>query len=546
MEISYESYDYVVLDASCLMFTIPAELWEYQKDHPLLAAKTFESECNGYEILLPAGKRALFAENKVRIAKSVCTESPFREAQYARKGFNQDALGMLRLLCGKSTRPVLQERNCLLVTGDLSQLESVWKYGVLADVMFLQNGVLYDHQNVKELEALFHYEEVPEENAGVFTHGDKRVAYKAGGVMVELTRIKETRRSACIYETPDSQYAKIFRKIRLTQNKMRHVERLVECGKELGLDWALFPTELIYADKDCQVPVGYLMKKAGNTLDITSTLRFDVESNSDQRWEDDKHTLYYEYLYLALMITRQTAYLKSYNIWPSDYNLENLALFWPQVLEPGEKPSGYPKLYMWDTDSFCWKGYVSNRWCVGLEPLSGYGGSVAEMCADALYQQVFSILTLGESPFSVNRENPPRFSFYKVASEKRKRFFYIPANLRRLFHDVFVCGYLPSVPCLLQELEQAYERERNAYDEETHISLQTTLEHLDQMAQQKAAEGTDFRPGTERTKLVLPSYPKASEVSAPLYVWSRPTTPFSAKRIRRREKEKTESGMGSE
>lgn len=548
MEFSCESYDYVVLDASSLMYTIPAELWEYQKDRPLLTAKTFASECNGYEVLIPAGKKALFAENKARIADSLCTKPLFREAQYTRKGFNQDVLGLLRLLCGKSSQPMLQERNCLLVTGDLSQLESIWKHGILADVLFLQNGVLYDHQNEKELEALFCYERIPEDNAGVFQHGDKGIAYRAGGVAVELTRIHDQPNSSCIYkvEALDSCYAKIFRKVRLTQNKMRHVERLLECGKDLDLDWALFPTELLYADQDCQIPVGYLMPKAGNTVDISKSLRLSAQSKSEKRRKKNSDKRYYEYLYLALMITRQVAYLKSYNIWPSDYTAANFALFWPHPLKPGELPNGYTKLYMWDTDSFCWKGYQSNRWCVNLEPRSGYGGSVEQMCSDALYQRVFSILTLDEYPFGLNRTNPPSFSFYHVEPERRRRFFYIPTNLRRLFYDAFVIGYPHSVPCLLQALEEAYEKERNAYDEEKRISLQVTLGQLDQWAQKKAEEGADFRPVPERTKLVFPEYPRTPEVSAPLYAWSLPTEPFFFRRTRGAEREKAKSGMDNE
>lgn len=546
MDGTYADYEYVVLDASSLMHELPEELLDHLAEYPALIAQTFDSECRAYLNLLPEWKRPLFFANQRKMDRKVRFTEMFREEQYIRRALNRDALGLLHLLSGISTRNVSEPRSCLLVTGDLSQIQQVAFNAIPADILYLPENRLFMAEDTKELKARFHYGEKHRNDKylDVFPHGENPTAYDANGNPIQLKRVMDRRGSSRIYETPDGRYAKIFHEDRQTLNKMRHIMKLVQFHEQLrrenmDLDWLLLPTELLYmemTDEDGAYlsPVGYLMNKANNTNVLKNVLRLKNMHVGGLLWKNNCSTPYEEYLHMAWMITHHAAYLKTYNLWPSDFNPENFSLCDPKN-KKSTLPSHYKKLYMWDTDSICWNGYIdhstseglekhryiSDRWAPNLEPPMKDYKIEEESCANALYQCVFYILTMGKCPYGNNRRDPERFCFDRLSLEERDRFFFIPENLRRLFHDVFVCGNPPSVPCLLYELERA----RN----EMHM----TLEERYPMALGKALAGENFRPERKSRSLVLPATPEVPEVSVSLSRWLGNTVPFNGKRCRR-------------
>lgn len=546
MDGTYADYEYVVLDASILMHELPEELLDHLAEYPALIAQTFDSESRAYLNLLPEWKRPLFFANQRKIERKVRFTEMFREEQYIRRALNRDALGLLHLLSGISTRNVSEQRSCLLVTGDLSQIQQVVFHAIPADILYLPENRLFTAEDTKELKAQFHYGEKrqKDKHMEVFPHGEKPTAYDANGNPIQLKRVMDRRGSSRIYETPDGRYAKIFHEDRQTLNKMRHIMKLVQFHEQLrrenmDLDWLLLPTELLYmelTDDDGAYlsPIGYLMNKAGNTKDLKTVLLLDKLDEDDIIWKNHCKVHYGEYLHMAWMITHHTAYLKTYNLWPSDFNLANFALCDPKK-EKSTLPSHYRKLYMWDTDSICWNGYIdhstseglekhryiSNRWAPKLEPPMKDYKIEEESYANALYQCVFWILSLKQYPYGDERGKVEQFCFDWLSLDKRDQFFLIPENLRRLFHDVFVCGHPPSVSCLLYELERA----RN--------EMNMTLEEHYPMALEKALAGENFRPKRKHQSLVLPTTPEVPEVSVSLSKWLGNTVPFNGKRCRR-------------
>ena len=537
MDVAYADYEYVVLDASSLMFDIPEELWDRFEDDPALISQTFNSEYRAYLNLFPM--RQLLSGNYRRLECKVRIADLFREEDYNRMGLNRDAMGLLRLLCGISTRHISAQRSCLLVTGDLSQLQYISACAVPADILYLRENCLFTAENTDELKERFEDREEEDQDMSGFAHGKNPTAYSSEGDPIPLKSVQDRKESSRIYETDDGRYAKIFHEERLTRHKIRHVEKLVEFHRQLSdaqmdLSWLLLPSELLYAEAESKNQVGYLMTKAENNEKLTNVLPVDMPIG-ELLWNLNCTTSYKEYLYLAWLITHQVSYLKTYNLWPSDFNLENFALCDPKQ-ENSSAPSHYRKLYMWDTDSICWNGYMdrgtsegvekhwylSNRWARDQHPPEGKYYTkeyrIDEACAISLYQCVFYILSLGMYPYGKYRQDSDQFCFDQLTLEDRDYVFFIPENLRKLFHDVFVCRHAPSVPCLLYELEIAGSADN------------TTLEERHQTAQEMAQSGMDFRPAKKALVLKVQKIPEVPEVSATLSRWVRNTARFQGKR----------------
>lgn len=537
MDVAYGEYKYVLLDASSLMFPIPDELWERFEDDPALIAKTFDSEYKAYKNLFP--NRTELTENYEKIRCKVDFENMFREDDYRRMELNRDAMGLLRLLCGSVTRHVSEQRSCLLVTGDLSQLQYVSTYAVPADILYLRENRLFTEEDTEELKNWFIDRGDEEWDLVEFVHGYHVVAYRENGDPIPLTFKQDNKESSRIYKTGDGRYAKIFHKERLTLRKIRHVEMLIKFRRQLSdaqleLDWLLLPMELLYADPEGEDPVGYLMMEAVYYRKLEDMIPVSMDIGGGL-WGYNYNVSYGRYLFLAWLITHHVSYLKTYNLWPSDFNLENFALCEP-TQENSDEPTHYRKLYMWDTDSVCWNGYMdcytskgrgkhryySDRWAKKLVPPESRSKKyrMEEACANALYQCVFYVLSLGGYPYGTERRPQEWFYFDWMEQSERDHVFLIPENLRRLFHDVFVCGYTPSVPCLLYELEKAAE------------SGQITLEERYQKARELNQPGAGFRP-EKKTKIVdLPKPPAVPEVSATLSRWVRNTARFQGARER--------------
>lgn len=520
VEIPYSSYEFVVLDACIFTRDFPEDLCQYLQANQVFVADSFHSELNAYQYLVPNHQKSCFERNKRLAVDAIHKEAPFEPERYARYGLNRDIVGLIRLLAGRYANRTNTPSNCLVITSDRTLIGQIVLKNIPVDIYYLLTDQYFTSDSFDQICAEFRYpkQDMTQLQAFDYDDEDEITVYTARGA-VPLMFCKRMEGSAQIYKAPESRYAKIFLADRFTKAKMAHVEELLKVGRYLQLDWVMFPTEVLYADEECTYPIGYLMPRAGNERDIKATLRTHLVAAN---WAKIADSDYEEYLQLARLIVRQVLYLKVYSIWPSDFNPRNFSLVCNPESEDAWKPSHCNKLYMWDTDSFFMNGYASERWHVNLLPFAPRCNSNMELCANALYQYIFYLLTLAKCPYDPDRElnDVAPFQFDTVSNKSRTQFFFIPPNLRRLLYQVLECGYEPSIAALLLELEAAWSAPEN------HKKMRTIY----QEAEKRALSEPNFFTIPQRAASRRPVCPPAPEISVPLSILNSQADSRSTKR----------------
>lgn len=459
MNISWERYRHIAVDASIMFHVLPDMVKTCFETASVVTADTFNYEIIAYKEVVSDEQFTRLVKNLKLFQKARRYSHMFGRRDYRYNDLNRDIYGLISLISGAARHRFPDKERSVLVTADLLLTEQVIAEKIPIDIFLVGVDQLYTPDDFPRLKQELN-PQVPgmQELTPVFVRkGEDLTVYRQDGTPVKLSSYYDKRGGeALIYDlcsiSPDY-VAKIFLPKHLTVLKIRHIQNLIGLNRRLNLPWTLFPLELLYKDPDGTNPIGYVMLRAGGKRCIKDVV--DIQYTYPLSYEPERHENlmrrnYSDYLRVSLMLARQCLLLSTYGILPSDYNPGNYAEYLPAETQLRERGVAGKLLYMWDTDSFHYKFYFNDRWwSVDLTPV-GKHRSAAIACAEALYQAVFSALTLGMCPFYERNRDLPRFG--TIPTDRRHQFFFIPENLRELFHDVLFSGQPPSISRLVMEL----------------------------------------------------------------------------------------------
>lgn len=200
----------------------------------------------------------------------------------------------------------------------------------------------------------------------------------------------------------------------------------------------------MYYDSDCTNPAGFIEPYVVTDDNLDDNPLFSGDPfNVTEQFLTKKQSYAIE---LCLKVVRQVCYLNTYGFYISDFNLSNFA-----TIKNNDR-----NIQMWDTDSFGYDtffGKFFSQFYAESKNHPKYDTSTKEgaidISNDALYQFVFYILSLGDSPISEHTgkfkyDNPNYFALIK------KNFF--PQNIWKHLETVFRGEKPPSAEALMQQL----------------------------------------------------------------------------------------------
>ena len=233
---------------------------------------------------------------------------------------------------------------------------------------------------------------------------------------------------AAMDQEDDPQFiAKIFGKGKLKAEKYQNIRDLIQNGTPSDTQWAIFPTDILYYDEECKIPVGMLERfvSKGTLLSNNRLYRGSLDSLTER----EKESKLSDSVRLCRNIVRQVCWLNHFGFYISDYNLKNFAV-----------QTGNENVIMFDTDSFGYKQYFGGYFA-GNATFKEYDVkkklNAINFCDDALYIFIFSLLSLGDSPIHVSENGGRMFKYSdpSYAAYRRRKLF--PKKLWSLFADAF-------------------------------------------------------------------------------------------------------------
>lgn len=461
----YRQYEHIILDSTIFRAPLPDDFVEFLPGRHLIIANTYKNDLDAFRATMHASQAEILNKNLHILQEARLTPFHFNSAEYEHNGVLHDIEGLIYMMTGCVPYRRATGVKCLVMTADETLIRKLIQKKIPVDIVNCAANDFLPHSEFNILATTLPTPR-PDANDPLPTAPKAKngtlLLYTDGGQPVYLGL--STTEADAVLKGRESQvydrchikgqadmdlFGKVFNEpgrnneYYLTKGKVENIRKLRSLYQTMQISWATLPVALLYQDQACTMPVGYLMRKAPHQWTLQRICRF------HNNWEIYNKKPLSLPLQLALQLTRQVMYLNVWGIWPVDYTFQNF----------GHPENEEDLLYMWDTDSFSQPEYCSLTHPADLFKKPGPHPDHMELCADLLYQRVFSILTLGTAPFDANAFRK-EFLFESLRYPFRYRGFYIPENLRKLFHQVFVCGCAPSVRCLMQELALALELDR--------------------------------------------------------------------------------------
>ncbi len=244
------------------------------------------------------------------------------------------------------------------------------------------------------------------------------------------------------YDTEDCSF--------LSKEKLENILKIAEANQTLKLDWLASPLEVVYAEKECRTPIGYLMRRyCKEEVRFLSDVSLFFNGSVTNKFPENRDRKVYEVLNLCIRMVREFLFLNYNDIHVSDFNDKNFA-----VRRDG-------MLCLVDTDSFNSEDYRSS--CFShLGMLDGRltikdKKDLIEVSYVSLYAFVFSLLSLDTTFFPLSSATHSfRLSKEAVSSNLhyQAKWAAIPKTLQKFFVEVFQNNSLPGPGVLLAALEE--------------------------------------------------------------------------------------------
>lgn len=440
----YDDYKIALLDSSFFVSNFSEKVKNGLNNIKVYVADTFNSEIEQYRMVLSPKKQRIYDSN-IRFLNENMRLNTLNLDSFGLQAehLHNDVWGMLTLLVELNAKFVVISANQILIQRIVLKELNVDIYDLNADGFIKFSSFSLYKSRYKFTEATWTTPPIDVKVA------ENSILYCKNGSKVTLSKEIKTGLEANLYLVKENAglIAKIFKKDKLSASKFQNIKRLSGINEKLDINWAAFPSEVVYYDSNCTSPAGFVETYVctGENLD-DNPLFLGEPLNVTEDYLSKKQSYAVE---LCLKIVRQVCYLNNYGFYISDYNMGNFA-----TIKNNDK-----NIQMWDTDSFGYESFFgkffSQDYVESINhpkyDISTKEGAIA-ISNDALYQFVFSVLSLGDSPIY---ERTGRFKYDNLDyfAISRKKFF--PQNIWRHFEDVFRGNKPPSVEVLLQQLNIA-------------------------------------------------------------------------------------------
>lgn len=393
MGVDLHQYNVVLLDYSFFTSQIPDELLNqikllcddnYKGNTLLCSSETFWIVGNELRKLLsPHQKRICDSNCKCIRKEKITILSP---PEY-RSDIAAGIWGLLSLLSSNKT----DDLSLLIITSDALLIQRMVLNQYHIDIYDLNSNKLLRESQYEEISKDYEFlESDDEEFPEPLDLDDELTVYLSNGQEVTLEDADLEGAEAKLYrwtEEPDL-IAKIFFEEGINWEKVQNIRYLMETGEDKQLPWMQFPIDMLFWDKECTHPAGFLQKYVTQAVSLEQPIFIGNLSEVDLELEHPSETAD-----LCLRLSRQILFLNILGIYISDYNLSNFA--------EKEKFKGN-NVILWDVDSFCSRNYHPKRWANDL-PLphiiddldTNSNAECIERCTESCYAHVFRLLTLG-------------------------------------------------------------------------------------------------------------------------------------------------------
>lgn len=437
----YDEYKIALLDSSFFVSIFSEGVKKGLSNIKVYVADTFNSEIEQYKLVLSSKRQSIYDSN-VRFLNENMRLNTLNLDSFGAQSekLHNDVWGLLTLLVGLNARFVV-------ITANQALIQKIVLNGLKVDIYDLNVDGFIKYSSFSTFKSRYKFTEATwttppmdvkvAENSTLFCKDHSRVT---------LAKEIKTGLEANLYlvKGKSGSIAKIFKKDKLSASKFQNIKRLCGINEKLDIDWAIFPTEVLYYDSNCTSPAGFIEAyvSTGDNLDDNPLFLGDP-FNVTEEFLSKKQSYAVD---LCLKVVRQVCYLNTYGFYISDFNMGNFA-----TIKNNDK-----NIQMWDTDSFGYESFFGKFFSPNYAESKNhpkYDTSTKEgaidISNDALYQFVFSVLSLGDSPISEHTgkfkyDNPNYFAISK------RKFF--PQNIWRHLETVFRGEKAPSAEALLQQL----------------------------------------------------------------------------------------------
>lgn len=437
----YDDYKIALLDSSFFVSNFSEGVKKGLCNIKVYVADTFNSEIEQYKLVLSSKRQCIYDSN-VRFLNGNMRLNTLNFASFGAQSekIHNDVWGLLTLLVGLNAKFVVITANQVLI-------QKIVLNGLKVDIYDLNVDGFIKYSSFPFFKSRYKFTEATWTTPPVdMKIGEKSTLYCKDHSTVTLAKEIKTGLEANLYlvKGKSGSIAKIFKKDQLSASKFQNIKRLCGINTKLDIDWAIFPTEVLYYDASCTSPAGFIEAyvSTGDNLDDNPLFTGDP-FNVSEEFLSKKQSYAVE---LCLKVVRQVCYLNTYGFYISDFNMGNFA-----IIKNNDK-----NIQMWDTDSFGYESFFGKFFSSNYAEsknhpkydISTKEGAI-DISNDALYQFVFFVLSLGDSPISEHTgkfkyDNPNYFAISK------KKFF--PQNIWRHLETVFRGEKAPSAEALMQQL----------------------------------------------------------------------------------------------
>lgn len=428
----FSNYKAVVLDASFFAVEFSELMQQELAQANIFVAETFNAEVAQYIEIVTAERGATYQKNIAFLQQN----KPLRTVSFGEYGRNlhNDTFGVATVMTKANIKTVL-------VTADKLLVQRVALSGIPIDIYDLTRNTFIYAIGFSTYSSYFALQQETEW-AGIQHQaqavGPNTVLYRKNGSSITLGKEIRSGLEAHLFMLKDDSalIAKIFKQDRLPADKFKNILKIQGSNKQLDIDWALFPIDVVYYDAKCTKPAGFTEGFAKTTVNLDDNPLYLGEVNLPDSYLKSQLS---DTIKLCLKVVRQVRYLSSYGFMICDFNMGNFAL----------RDASSTNVQMWDTDSFGYDSYFSG-YCSGSRTSREYDirikkGAI-DFCAEALYLFAFTLLSLGDAPIS---EFSGKFKYDNPKYNGRFRKDLFPDNLWKLFETVFRGEKEPSAEMLL-------------------------------------------------------------------------------------------------
>ena len=438
----YDEYKIALLDSSFFVSNFSEVVKNGLNNIKVYVADTFNSEIEQYKLVLSSKRKSIYDSN-VRFLNENMRLNTLDLASFGAQSekLHNDVWGLLTLLVGLNAKFVVITANQVLI-------QKIVLNGLKVDIYDLNVGSFIKYSSFSTFKFMYELGEVswPTSPPTYVKVAENSTLFCMDHSIVTLDKEIKNGFEASVYLVKDrsGSIAKIFRKDKLSASKFHNIVQLCGINAILDVNWAKFPTKILYYDVNCNSPAGFIQDyvSTDGNLDDNPLFVGDLP-NITEEFLSKKQSYAVE---LCLKVVRQVCFLNIYGFYISDFNMGNFATI----------KNDDVNIQMWDTDSFGYGIFFGKFFSQSYAESKNHSkydihtkkGAI-DICNDALYQFVFSVLSLGDSPIS-EYTGMFKYDIPDYFHVSRKKFF--PQNIWRHLETVFRGEKAPSSEALMQQL----------------------------------------------------------------------------------------------